>query len=82
MELTVEQLSELEEMSAALLPPSEIAILMDIPADQRDLFCEICKTHKLSAIYTAYQKVNLKQNMIYVKRLSSWLRPDHRPQNR
>jgi len=60
MELTVEQLSELEEMSAALLPPLEIAILMDIPADQRDLFCEICKTHKLSAIYTAYQKGKLK----------------------
>ena len=60
MELTVEQLKELEEMSSALLPPSEIAILINIPADQRGLFCEICKTHKLSPIYSAYQKGKLK----------------------
>jgi hypothetical protein len=60
MELTVEQLKELEEMSAALLPPSEIAILMDIPAEQRDLFCEVCKTHKTSPVYSAYQKGKLR----------------------
>ena len=30
-------------MSAALLPPAEIAILLDIPTDQRDYFCDICK---------------------------------------
>lgn len=60
MELTIEQLKELEEMSAALLPPSEIAILMDIPAEQRDLFCEVCKTHKTSPIYSAYQKGKLR----------------------
>ena len=60
MELTVEQLKELEEMSSALLPPSEIAILINIPADQRGLFCEICKTRKLSPIYSAYQKGKLK----------------------
>ncbi|MDD2953870.1 MAG: hypothetical protein PHC95_12030 [Parabacteroides sp.] len=60
MELTVEQLKELEEMSAALLPPSEIAILMDVPAEQRDLFCEVCKTHKTSPVYSAYQKGKLR----------------------
>ena len=44
-------------MSAALLPPSEIAILIDIPSDQHNLFCEVCKT---SPIYAAYQKGKLR----------------------
>lgn len=47
-------------MAAALLPPSEIAILMDLPADQHGLFREICKTHKSSQIYIAYQKGKLR----------------------
>jgi len=41
MELTIEQIKDIEEMSAALLPPSEIAILIDIPSDQHNLFCEV-----------------------------------------
>lgn len=47
-------------MAAALLPPSEIAILIDLPADQHGLFCEICKTHKSSPIYITYQKGKLR----------------------
>lgn len=59
MELTIDQIKDIEEMSAALLPPSEIAILIDIPSDQHNLFCEVCKTHKSSPIYAAYQKGKL-----------------------
>lgn len=57
--LSDEQLRQVEELSAALLPPQEIAILVGIAADQRDLFCEICKTHTASALYTAYQRGRL-----------------------
>lgn len=60
IELSDEQLKEVEEMSAALLPPSEIAILINISVEQRDLFCEVCKTHKSSPLYTAYHRGKLK----------------------
>lgn len=46
--------------SLTLLPPSEIAILIRIDADQRDLFCEICKSHTASDIYTAYHRGRLQ----------------------
>lgn len=77
MELTIEQIKDIEEMSAALLPPSEIAILIDIPSDQHNLFCEVCKTHKSSPIYAAYQKGNFAPNMSFAKQLSNWLKQDH-----
>ena len=60
MQLSDEQLQQVEEMAAALLPPSEIAILIRIDADQRDLFCEICKNHTASDIYTAYHRGRLQ----------------------
>lgn len=60
MKLTTEQLNNLEEMATALLPPPEIAILLDIPVDKRILFCEVCKTHLHSPIYSSYQKGKLK----------------------
>lgn len=60
MKLSDEQLREVEEMSAALLPPSEIAILINLPADERDQFVEECKTHTASEVYRAYQKERLK----------------------
>ena len=59
MELTDEQLKQVEEMSAALLPPAEIAILIKIDFTNRKLFCEICKTHEQSAIYDSYQRGKL-----------------------
>lgn len=59
MTLSDEQLRQVEEMAAALLPPSEIAILLDLDADQRDTFVEMCKNHTRSAVYAAYQKGRL-----------------------
>lgn len=59
IQLSDEQLRQVEEMSAALLPPREIAILAGIPADQRDTFCEMCKTHAASPLYEAYQRGRL-----------------------
>ena len=43
MTLSEEILKQIKDMSAALLPPAEIAILLDTPTDQRDYFCDICK---------------------------------------
>jgi hypothetical protein len=63
MELELEQLSLLEEMSAALLPPTDISILLNIPADKRNLFVEICKSHKHTDIYSAYQRGRLKTKL-------------------
>lgn len=60
MNLSDNQLQQIEEMAAALLPPSEIAILIDLAADQRELFCEICKRHVSSPIYTAYHRGRLQ----------------------
>lgn len=70
MTLSEEALMQIKEMSAALLPPAEIAILLDMPADQRDYFCDICKNHKSSPIYSAYHqgrlqtKLNLRKTVI------------------
>lgn len=60
MNLSNEQLSQIEEMSAALLPPNEIAILLGLDANQRDLFIDICRNHKNNAIYLAYHQGRLK----------------------
>lgn len=57
--LNNEQLQQVEEMSAALLPPDEIAILMNINPESRDLFREICKNHKNTLIYNSYQRGRL-----------------------
>lgn len=77
MQLTDEQLSQVRNMSAALMPPSEIAILLDIPSDQRDYFCDICKNHKKSSIYDAYHqgrlqtKYELRQTVIKLAKAGS-----------
>ena len=63
MELTKEQLDEIEEMAAAFMPPSEIAILMYISPEYQDVFCEICKSHKKTDIYAAYQRGKLKTKL-------------------
>lgn len=59
MTLDEEKLAQVEEMAAALLPPADIAILLDLDADERDEFAEICKNHKKSPIYAAYHKGKL-----------------------
>ncbi len=63
MELTKEQLAEIEEMAAAFMPPSEIAILMHISSENRELFCEMCKSYKSSEVFTAYQRGKLKTKL-------------------
>jgi hypothetical protein len=60
MELTEEQLNDLEEMAAALMPPSEIAFLIHIPIQERELFCEMCKNHVNSQLYEYYQRGKLR----------------------
>jgi len=59
MELKPEELEQLEEMAAALLPPTDIAILLKIPGDEHDKFVQICKSHKHTDIYAAYQRGKL-----------------------
>jgi hypothetical protein len=77
MELTDEQLKQVEEMSAALLPPAEIAILLTIPAENRKLFEQICKTHECSKLYDAYQrgklttKLDLRRTVIKLAKAGS-----------
>lgn len=60
MQLPSDIIDQIREMSAALLPPMEIAILLNIDADQRDYFCDICKNHKSTAIYNAYNQGRLQ----------------------
>lgn len=59
MDLTYIDLDRVEELAAALLPPFEIAILMDIHPECRDLFVQVCKSHKASPLYAAYHKGKL-----------------------
>jgi len=63
MNLTDEQLSQLEEMSEALMPANEIAMLIGISSTEINSFEEICKTHKNSPIYLAFQKGRLKTKL-------------------
>lgn len=63
MTLSEEVLQQIKEMSSALLPPVEIAILLNIPVDQRDFFCDICKNHHSSPIYTAYHQGRLQTKL-------------------
>ena len=60
MNLTTEQLDKLTELAAALLPPDEIAILLELPPDQHDRFCEIVRNHQASPVYTAYHSGRLQ----------------------
>ncbi len=59
MTLTEEQLTQLEEMAAALMPPSDIALLLNIPHDKRGLFVQICICHTSTEIFDAYQRGRL-----------------------
>ena len=59
MEYGVEILEQIEMMAAALLPPSEIAILLSLSAEERKVFCEMCKSHASSEVYLAYHRGKL-----------------------
>lgn len=63
MELSEEQLNLIEDMAKALLPPCDIAILIDIPQDQENLFIQQCKEHKETQIYRAYQRGRLSTKL-------------------
>ena len=63
MNLTDEQLALVEEMSEALMPPKEIAILIGLTVNDIDSFAEHCKTHLNSALYMAFQKGRLKTKL-------------------
>lgn len=56
IQLNDEELHKVEEMGAALMPASEIALLLDIEADA---FVEICKNYTSSEIYKRYHKGRL-----------------------
>ena len=77
MELTDEQLEKLEQMSAALMPPAEIAILLKVPSGERTLFAQTCKNHINSPIYEAYQrgklttKFELRQTVVKLAKAGS-----------
>jgi hypothetical protein len=59
MNLTDEQILQVEEMAAALLPAGEIAILLGLPADERKSFEEIVKTHTNSIVFLAFHRGRL-----------------------
>ncbi len=63
MNLTDEQLALVEEMSEALMPPKDIAILIGLPANEIDSFVEQCNTHVNSTLYMAFQKGRLKTKL-------------------
>lgn len=59
MNLSDDQLLQVEEMSAALLPAEEIAILLNLPAEKRSLLTEVVKTHIHSPVYMAFHRGRL-----------------------
>lgn len=59
MELTNEQLQKISDYAAALMPPAEIAILVDIPHNLHGKFIQACKHHVASPIFLAYQRGKL-----------------------
>ncbi len=70
MTLTDEQIKQIEEMSAVFLPADEIAILLKLPAEDRETFVQITKNHKADPIYNAFHfgrlstKLELRKTVI------------------
>lgn len=70
MNLTNEQIQQIEEMAAALLPADEIALLLKLPVADRDMFVQITKNHKADPIYEAFHfgrlstKLELRKTVI------------------
>lgn len=75
--MTDDQLLRIEELSAALLPPDEIAILLEIPSHERKSFAVRCRTHPGSDEYEAFHrgrlttKLQLRQNIIKLAKAGS-----------
>lgn len=72
-----DQLNLLEEYAAALLPPSEIAILLEIPASERKNFGVRCRIHEGTPEYEAFHrgrlttKLELRRNIIKLAKAGS-----------
>lgn len=77
MELTNEQLLQLQEYAAALMNITEIAILMDIPPVARTQFKVMCTKDEDSPLYEAFHKgrlttkLELRQNIIKLAKAGS-----------
>ncbi len=66
MTLTQDQIQQTEQYAASLLPPSDIAILIDIDPCYYDLFCQRCLQWKTSPEYGAFHRGRLKtKNELY-----------------
>lgn len=75
--MTYDQLTQLEELAAALLTPAEIAILLDIPVCDRKAFGVRCRTHEGTPEYEAFHrgrlttKLELRRNIIKLAKAGS-----------
>lgn len=59
MTLNDDQLEQVKDYAAALLPPAEIAILIGLTGDDCSQFVDMCRNHKTSDVYAAYQRGKL-----------------------
>lgn len=77
MDLTNDQLLELEEYAAALMSITEIAILLNIPSVARTQFKVLCNQDEDSPLYSAFHKgrlktkLELRQNIIKLAKAGS-----------
>ena len=68
---------QLQEYAAALLSPDEIAILLDLPLDERKSFTVRCRSQQGSVEYEAFHrgrlqtKLELRQNIIKLAKAGS-----------
>lgn len=53
---TDSELNLITEYGAALMHPSDIAIMMQLPPASHQLFIDMCKNWKQSPVYAAYNK--------------------------
>lgn len=67
----------LKELSAALLTPFEIAIILNIPPGERKAFCTRCRSQEGTPEYEAYYsgrlttKLELRKNIIKLAKAGS-----------
>ncbi|MDD4593157.1 MAG: hypothetical protein PHG06_22460 [Parabacteroides sp.] len=75
--MTNDQLKQLQEYAAALLSPDEIAILLNLPLDERKSFTVRCRSQQGSVEYEAFHrgrlqtKLELRQNIIKLAKAGS-----------
>lgn len=63
MTFSEDQLKSIEEMSAALMSPFEIALLLKLSKDERNRFEEVVKNHFNDPAYLAYHSGRLKTKL-------------------